>query len=334
MATDLRALPEEPRGRMRRGPRPTPVRQRRVSEQPVASPVTTGSSINLATAVLLFATCAGLGIWSYWPTFKQLAESWLRTPDYNYCFAVLPVAALFLWLRRASCPSLGTPNFALCLVFLMVAATLRLLGDFLFFSFLDGWSFIPWTAALAAALGGWPLLKWAAPAIGFLIFMIPLPFALENDLSGPLQRIATSVSSSLLQSLGRPAFPEGSEIVLGSETLRVADACCGLRLFMCFLALTYAYMTIVPHAWWEKLLLMAAVAPIAIFSNALRIVATALIYEATANPAIRQFVHDGAGLAEVPIATCLFLGLTAYLRALVHEEEIIDISAVVKHSHL
>src|SRR5205085_567757 len=37
------------------------------------------------------------------------------------------------------------------------------------------YSFVPAVAGLFLMVGGWPVFKWSAPAIGFLIFMFPLP---------------------------------------------------------------------------------------------------------------------------------------------------------------
>ena len=42
------------------------------------------------------------------------------------------------------------------------------------------------------------MLKWAWPAIAFLIFMIPLPWRLEKALGPPLQYLATLASTYTL----------------------------------------------------------------------------------------------------------------------------------------
>ena len=64
-------------------------------------------------------------------------------------------------------------------------------------------------AALALALGGWHLLRWALPAIAFLFFMLPLPPSLNAVLAYPLQRLATIVSFALLQAAGAAGAGRG-----------------------------------------------------------------------------------------------------------------------------
>jgi exosortase len=285
-----------------------------------------------STALVLFVVCAAAGIWSYWPTFANLMTTWNRVADYSHGYLVLPIAIFFLWARRESCPPLGRPHCTLAVALLAVAVAVRGAGDIFFFTFLDGWSVLPWTAALAAALGGWPLLRWAAPAIAFLIFMVPLPFSMENDLSGPLQRLATRISTTTLQCLGQMAFAEGNTIWLGEDRLDVEQACSGLRLFMGIMALTYVCVFMLGRPWWERIVLLLAAAPVAIIANSLRIVATGWLYTLTTDVAMRKAVHDVAGYSMLVVAGLMFLPLIWFLQKLIREEEVMDISAVLKHS--
>ena len=79
-------------------------------------------------------------------------------------------------------------------------------------------------------------------------------------------------------------------------------------------------------------MLLLACAPIAIAANSVRIVTTGLLYGFTSNEAIRNSIHDIAGIGMLVIAGLMFLPLLWFLRKLIREEEVIDISAVVKHS--
>ena len=269
-------------------------------------------------------------MWSYWPTLGNLVDTWLRVADYSHGFLVLPLALLILWSWRASCPGIANSSPVLALGLLGVSLALRHAGDVFFFTFLDGWSIVPWVASLTALVGGVPLLRWAAPAIVFLLFMVPLPFALEQELSGPLQRIATLISTAALQILGQPALSEGNVIVLGDTRLEVAQACSGLRLFVGIVALTYAYIAIAGRSWCDKLLLAAAAVPVAIGANSARIVVTGLLYQTASSEQSRQWIHEGAGIGMVLFAAAALWLVLAYVRVLVKEEQVMDMNAVVK----
>jgi len=53
-------------------------------------------------------------------------------------------------------------------------------------------------------------------------------------------------------------------IFLNEYQLEVAQACSGLRIFVGILALAYAFIVLARRAWWEKAILAACVAPIAL----------------------------------------------------------------------
>ena len=285
-----------------------------------------GVQLRLALAVAILAA----GLWSYLPTLENLASTWWRVADYSHGFLVVPLAIYLLWVRRATFPGLTSTSPWLALCFLALSVAMRLAGDVFFFTFLGGWSIVPWVAAAVALVGGYRLLAWSWPAVLFLLFMVPLPFALENELSGPLQRIATIMSTAVLQFLGQPAFAEGNVILLGDVRLEVAQACSGLRLFVGIVALTYAYVAIISRPWWEKAILIVAAAPIAILANVARIVITGLLYQVLHGEAARKAIHDFAGWGMVLFAAAAFWLLLWYLRRLVKEEQIMDMSAVVR----
>ncbi|MEX2177022.1 MAG: exosortase/archaeosortase family protein [Pirellulaceae bacterium] len=287
--------------------------------------------VPLQVKVLMCSVLLLIGIWSFAPTVSRLAHTWYNVADYTHGFLVLPLALFFLWARRDTRPNLDSTAPVAAVLFLLASVLTRLAGDAFFLTFMDGWSIIPWAAAMVALLGGWPLLRWSWPSIAFLIFMVPLPFAIEHDLSGPLQRIATVISTTVLQFLGQPAFAEGNIILIGEERLEVAQACSGLRLFMGVIALTYAYVVIVRRPWWEKLILVLAAVPVAIVSNSARIVATGLLFQLTTDAQIHEWIHEGAGLAMIGLAWLMFWVLLSYLRWLFVEEDVMDISAVVKN---
>jgi exosortase len=278
----------------------------------------------LATVMML------VGLWSYWPTLTNLVNSWWRVADYSHGFLVLPLAAFILWVRRAGFPGLAVTSPWLALAFFAVSLVLRHGGDAFFFAFLGGWSLLPWTAALVLLVGGRPLLAWSWPAVLFLLFMVPLPYSLENELSGPLQRVATVLSTNVLQFLGQPALAEGNVILLGDVRLEVAQACSGLRLFMGIVALTYAYVATIRRPLWEKLVLVAAVAPIAVAANVARITATGVLYGLFEGEGARRWIHDSAGWVMVMFAAAAFWLLLAYLRLLIKEEQELEMSAIVK----
>lgn len=278
------------------------------------------------------AACLIAGAGAYAPTFLELFAVWNREPDYSHGFLVLPMAVLFLVARRASCPGFGPSSPAIGLPLLALALFMRYCSGKFYFDFLDGWSILPWLAGTVAITGGQRLMLWSLPSIGFLWFMVPLPFGWEIMLSLPLQKIATKLSTFALQLLGQPAFAEGNVIHIGEQPLEVAQACSGLRLFVSVVALAYAYVTLVRRTIWEKAVLILAMVPIAILANATRVVATGLLFVYTSGETAHKFAHDFAGFAMIPLAAAMFWCVLWYLGKVVRVEETVEMATLVRQS--
>jgi exosortase len=248
---------------------------------------------------------AALGLlffWAFWPQLVSLVDVWSREPDYSHGFLVPIIALLFLWFRRSRFPRPQRVPQWDGLLLLAVSIALYVVGKRYFLTPMLNWAMIVWIAAVTWMFLGRRVLWWASPAIAFLFFMVPLPFRFENLLSWPLQRVATKLSCWMLQLFGEPAIAKGNLIILGSSQLEVEQACSGLRMFVMIAALTMAFAVLICRNWPERLFLVVCMAPVALLSNAIRIVATGLALEYLSDEAAEKFSHDLAGFVVVLVA--------------------------------
>jgi exosortase len=204
-----------------------------------------------------------------------------------------------------------------------LAVGIRIAAALLLIESLDGWTIPLWIAGVVLLFGGWNLLVWSGPAIAFLWFAFPLPYSAEQMLSRPLQQVATTLSTATLQLLGQGAIAEGNTILVGEHALEVEQACSGLRIFVGIFALAFAYVLFIRRTWWEKAMLLASAVPIALVSNATRIVITGLLYQYASSDAAKHFSHDVSGWATIPFAAALFWGVVWYVDRLLPEVEAI-----------
>jgi exosortase len=258
--------------------------------------------------------------WAYWPTLCTLEDRWSRDPQYSHGFLVPVFALVVLWRWRDRCPiHILSPCWG-GLSLLLVSAALRLTAAHLYLEPLEALSLVPAVAGLVWAAFGWPMLRWAWPAVAFLGFMLPLPFQVEGLLAQPLRGLATTASTYTLQTLGYPALSEGNHILLGDVRLGVADACSGLGMLMTFFALATAAVLILQPRWPERVLIIASAVPIALVANVARITLTGTVHVASGADAGR-FVHNHAGWLMMPLALALLWLELRYLGWLLPEPE-------------
>ena len=74
-------------------------------------------------------------------------------------------------------------------------------------------------------------------------------------------------------------------------------------MFYGILALAVAYIIVSRARLRVALLLLAAVAPVAIVANVMRITLTGLLYQYVSGDAARQFSHDLAGVLMIVLAS-------------------------------
>ena len=262
---------------------------------------------------------AGL-VYSYWPGLMNARSSW-NNPQYSHGWLVpLCSLALIFWWRKPLEPAarsaqlIGLALIAGSFLFRLLCASYRIIT-------LDMYTFVPALAGVFLMVGGWKMFRWAWAPIAALIFMYPLPDEATRYLLGPMQTLATIVSTFALQTLGLDAFREGNKIVLGdTHVLGVVDACSGLRMLTIFVWLALMIVLVGDGEWWENAVILASAIPIALVVNSIRITVTGVMYKI--NPAMAEKIfHDWAGYFMMPMALGFLFVLQQVLMRLVVEEQ-------------
>jgi exosortase len=219
-----------------------------------------------------------LAAWLYAPLAFHLASQWWQDPNYTHGFFV-PVFSLFLlWERRGKLAALpGKPAWP-GLVILLFALAALVLGTINSGFFLYRVSFLFFIAGVVVFLAGWKHLAAVSFPLAFLVLMIPSSTLLDQ-ITFPLQMIASKAASFLLMLAGVPAIREGNIILLPSARLEVAEACSGIRSLFSLITLTVVYGYLAETRIGVRVLLALIAVPVSVFANALRIAVTGLAVE-------------------------------------------------------
>ncbi len=264
------------------------------------------TSSSRARIIFAFAATILCGLIAYAGVLGRAIEVWLRSPDEQHGFLVIPVSLVLLYLRRESFPS-GSARLDLRgLLLLALAAGVRMYGERYIRPWMEIWSLPLWIGGAVWLFGGLKIFRWAAPVIAFLFLMAPLPGQVQTAAGYPLQLLAASASGWGLQILGQPAFVAGTTILLGDQTLDVEWACAGLRMFHGMLAVAFAWSLFCRYSWRRFVFTMAVAPLIAIFVNVIRIVATGLLVQRVGSETAQTLSHDWAGILMIPTGAILF----------------------------
>jgi len=223
-------------------------------------------------------------------------------PKYSHGWLVPVFTAILLWLRYEPFGPVTIGARWAGVALLAGGLAMRCLATYYPSHVLEMDSFVPAVMGVFLLVGGWKTIRWAGPALAFLIFMFPLPGFLDTRLLGPLQKVATLSSTYLLQTMGIPSYSEGNRIVIGEVELGVVEACSGLRMLTIFAALAVAITLVTERPLWERVVIILSAVPIALASNIIRITVTALLYLTVGPDLVERVFHDLDGLFMVPLA--------------------------------
>jgi exosortase len=224
---------------------------------------------------------------------------------YSHGYIIPFFAAYLFWIRRRPLTDVAPAIRWAGVAVVAASLGLRVFAAYYDYNNFERVSFIGALLGVCLLVGGKSMFRWAWLPIGFLAFMFPLPSVLENTLLMKLQTAASIFSTWTLQTLGVSAARMGNTINVDTldEALAVAEACSGLRMLTIFGAMSVALVMIIDRPWWDKFFILLSAIPIALASNVIRIVATALLYMAFGQDTrwLNQIIHDWAGLVMMPI---------------------------------
>lgn len=257
--------------------------------------------IPLSAWVSLIVVAAAL-VWSFFPNWLSLYDTWRHDDNYSYGFLVVPISLWIGWNRRAGLDRAWIKPRFTALIPLIALFAIRYVLYERNEIWLETVLILPVVVSIVLLIGGRRLVFWAWPSLLFLVFMFPLPSRINGILSARLQAAATVASCWTLQLLGRPVINEGNVIFMGSETLEVARACNGLSMLLTFIALIVAVSLLIDRPIWQRFILLVSSIPIALVSNIIRITVTALCYPLFGRVIVEKYAHDVAGWLMMPLA--------------------------------
>ncbi len=254
------------------------------------------------------AVLAGLAL-LYVPTYLDLSKGLWSDDAYAHGPLILAVVAWLIWKDRALLAA-SRPAPVAGGVALAAGLLLYLLGRTQSLMLFEVASHLPVVAGLVLLAGGWTSLRRLAFPVLFLFFVIPLPGFVLDLVTQPLKGVVSVAVENLVRLLGYPVERSGVVLTVGNHEMLVADACSGLNSLVSLAALSLLYLRLTgPRAPSRTALLLAAIVPIAIVANVLRVLGLVLVTVHFGPEAAQGAFHTIAGMMVFVVALGLLLAL-------------------------
>jgi len=262
--------------------------------------------------VVWFTILLSLLILLYASVLRLLVAQWWTDPNYGHGFFVPLFSGYILWHQRErwTKSEIEPSNFGLLVM--LGAVALLFIGSLGAELFTSRFSLLVLIAGIILFLAGWKMLRAVVFPLAFLIFMIPIPVIIYNQITFPLQLIASRLATVWLEVVGVPVLRDGNVLVLSNFSLEVAEACSGIRSLMSLIALAVAYGHLAESRRWVRYVLVVLMVPSAIVTNAMRIMGAGVLAHKFGPQAAEGFLHQFSGWV-VFLATLVLIFLCHWI---------------------
>ena len=151
------------------------------------------------------------------------------------------------------------------------------------------------------------------PAFAVLVFLIPVPAAVRQQIAIPLQNTTAQVTQTLLEVLGWPTELSGNVLRINGQEVGIAEACNGLRMVFALVLVSFAFAFGTPLRTYVRLIVMAISPLSAILCNVVRLIPTVWFYGYTTTEVGNQF-HAISGWVMLAVAFLILMGVIRLLQ--------------------
>lgn len=242
-------------------------------------------SLAFAASMLGFAFSDGL---------VNMENTWQRD-EYSHGYLIPVISFWFIWQNKESLNKLiGRGSWAGVFV-VLAGLLLGLMGELATLFIIIQYAFLITLFGLCLSLIGWKGLRLIWFPLVYLVFMIPLPNFLYNNLSSHLQLISSQLGVAVIRLFDISVYLQGNVIDLGSYQLQVIEACSGLRYLFPLASFGFLCAYLFRAKLWMRIIVCLSTLPITVLMNSLRIGVIGVLVEYWGIEQAEGFLHDFEG---------------------------------------
>jgi exosortase len=256
---------------------------------------------------------AALAVWVTYEAWHDIFVIARNDEEYSHIF-IVPIVALWMaWVRRMRfrhCKPSGT-----LLGVLLVALGWATAHHGFNHGYQSLWHFgslLVVVGCTLAVLGKNVVFRFF-PAFAVLVFMIPVPGTIRQDIAQPLQTWTAQIAQVCLEIVGVETEVSGNLLLINGRPVTIAEACNGMRMVFPLILIAYAFSFGLPLRNGVRFTVLLASPVVAIVCNVIRTLPTIWLY-GNKPEAVGDTFHTYSGWLMLPIAFLLLLSIIKLLR--------------------
>jgi exosortase D (VPLPA-CTERM-specific) len=259
-----------------------------------------GAWVTLGAALLVgyFGFQAGVNFSARW--------IWYR-PEYSHGLLIPFIAIFLVWQRRDQIERLPFVGSWVGVALLVAGAAINLVGKMAALFAIQQYSVVVAFYGLVLAFVGGRVFRLLWVPLLILLFMIPLPEFMLQNISARLQLVSSEIGVWFIRLFGVSVYLEGNVIDLGVFKLQVAEACDGLRYLFPLMTLGFIMAYLFDAALWKRVVLFLSSVPLTILMNSFRIGVIGITVQHWGIGMAQGFLHEFQGWVVFMACAALLL---------------------------
>jgi len=253
----------------------------------------------------------------FFPIFRIYWTHYWETTTMSGAYSHAPVALLvfffLIWRKRKLLSHATDMGFAprWGYILLLTGVILKVYGDLHDYSVLRGMTLIP-------ILFGILLIKFPRESVRgllypvlFLLFIIPLPTFVIDQITLPLQDVTASLVTSVMTLMdyqidraGHMLMIKGIDAGPGFHEFIINQNCSGIRFMVALFALGTLYVYFRTFGFWQGFFIIVTTVLLSILGNTLRVLLTVFMFFYVDPRTAEKFFHEFSGV----LVFCFTLG--------------------------
>ncbi len=261
--------------------------------------------VSFWAAILVICVVTGF---VFYDGLKWMVIFWMRKEEYSHGFLIPAITLFLIWQKKDRLEQIRFDGSWTGFAVVLLGITTFILGELSTLYIIIQYSFIVVLFGFVLSVTGWRGMREIWVPLAFLIFMIPLPDFMNQELSAQLQLVSSQLGVAFIRLFNISVYLEGNVIDLGSYKLQVVEACSGLRYLFPLASLAFISAYFFKAAFWKRCVVFISSVPITILMNSFRIGVIGVLVEYWGVAAAEGFIHDFEGWVIFMSCTAVLVG--------------------------